>query len=376
MPRLAQTLYDFIPASECLRVAEAVLRVFNASEEMRRNRMMARLKVLIERLGLEAFRRLVDEELDQPWAQRPLDPATFAWIPVEEGEAHRPQCAPASTNGHKLPKEFHYWRATNVVGQRQPGYCAVYIRLPLGDIQARQLTALAEIARRCSGGTVRTTQEQNLLLRWVREESLYDLWRRLSEVGLAEPDVHTITDIGACPGTDSCKLAITASMGLARAIMAAVESGDGLRDDPLVREVRIKVSGCPYGCSHYHLGQIGLAGAATKGPDGRQVPAYELFLGGYYGDGVVRYGRRIPGKVPAKRVPELVLHLLSFYRERRLEGEPFHHFVERLGIEPFAEMVRRFGEVGPLGRETLPLYMDWERKVLYRVERGEGECAT
>jgi len=273
------------------------------------------------------------------------------------------------------PEEgFRRWLEGNVVPQKQEGYCAVFVRLPLGDIQAHQFPVLARIARRYAGGGVRTTTEQNLVFRWVPRGHLYRVWRELEEVGLGEAGAHQIDDVVACPGTDSCKLGITCSMGLGRALAAALR--DTAPDDPLVRSLRIKVSGCPNGCARHHIASIGLHGAAIKG-EGNQVPAYEVFLGGNYGNGQpTRFGQRLRTKVPAKRVPQLVQDVLRFYREERREGEGFPSFVERVGTQPFEALAARYREPGPLSRENVDVYLDWERTVLFRVERGEGECSV
>ncbi len=248
-----------------------------------------------------------------------------------------------------------------------------------GDIAAAQWPALAQIVRRYTGGRARTTQEQNLALRWVPETSLYDVWQALQAIGLTEPDAHTITDVVSCPGTDSCKLGITSSMGLGRAIREALAASDGLLDDPLVRKLHIKMSGCPNGCAQHHIAHIGLQGAATKGQSGQQIPAYDVFLGGAYGGeriDATRYGQRLGVKVPSKRVPQFIRDILAFYKEQRQAQEEFSAFVDRVGLKPFEEIAARYKDTPPLRPDTLNLYMDWEKGGLYKLERGEGECAV
>lgn len=376
MPRLGKLLYDFVPVEDYLRVARAVWTVFNKADMLRKNKMMARIKVLIEKIGFEAFKELVEKELKEIG---PIDPTPL--MDVEEIYREEPPQPPSGGNGERasFPREFLLWRRTNVLTQKQPGYRVVFVKIPLGDIYAHQFRALAEIVRGYTGGRARTTQEQNLALRWVPEACLYELWNSLKAVGLGEPGAHGLTDVVACPGTDSCKLGITSSMGLGEAIRSALAAGNGLLEDPLVRKVRIKVSGCPNGCAQHHIADIGLHGAARKGPSGQQLPAYEVFLGGRYGSEIdgTSFGIRLPGvKVPAKRVPEFIQSLLAFYRDKRQEGEEFSSFVGRLGAEPFKELAAKYEEVPPLNASTLPLYVDWSKEALYRVERGEGECAS
>ncbi len=371
MPRLAFTLYDFVPVEEYLRISEAIIRIFHRTDELRKNRMRARIKFYIDRVGIDAFRREVEEEMQQSWASRSFDPTPLMTLPSELQD-EPPTLVQAPVNGRGNP-EFLRWRETNARPQKQAGYYLVWVKLPLGDIQAHQFPVLARIARRYAGGQARTTTEQNLLFRWVPEGHLYRVWEELQAVDLAEAGIHRLTDVVSCPGTDSCKLGITSSMGLGRALREVLQ--DVAPDDPLVQALRIKISACPNGCARHHIAHIGFHGAATRS-DGQQVPAYELFLGGDYGNGALtRFGYRIKTKVPARRVPDMVRDIIHFYQEQRQPGEPFPGFVDRVGTRPFETLARRYNEVGPLNRENLHAYMDWGKTVVFKVERGEGECA-
>ena len=279
MPRLGKVLYDFVPVEDYLRVSQAVWSVFNRADMLRKNRMMARIKVLIDRVGFDAFKEMVDEELK---TVGPIDPAPL--MEVEEVYHETPPPVHAtSANGHRQPPEYLHWKETNTIPQRQQGYYLAYVTVPQGDISVEQFFALAPIVRNFTGGTARTTPEQNLALRWVPKAYLYHLWKALKDIGLAEPDVHSITDVVSCPGTDTCKLGITSSMGLGRTIRQELLSDAALLKDPMVRQMHVKISGCPNGCAQHHVANIGFHGAAMKGPGGQQIPAYELFLGGSYG---------------------------------------------------------------------------------------------
>ena len=376
MPRLGKVLYDFIPVEDYLRVSQAVWSVFNKADMLRKNRMMARIKVLIDRVGFDAFKEMVDEELK---TIGPIDPTPL--MDVDQVYHESPPPLPrVSANGHRAPKEFLHWKSTNTTAQKQEGYYLVYVTVPQGDIHLEQFFQLADIVRKYTGGTARTTLEQNLALRWVPEAHLYDLWKALKEIGLAEPDVHSITDVIACPGTDSCKLGITSSMGLGRAIRQGLLSDTTLLEDPMVRQMHIKISGCPNGCGQHHVANIGFHGAAMKGPSGQQIPAYELFLGGNYGGKRLEdtvYAERIPRtKVPAKRVPELIRLITTYFHENRRDQEDFNKFIERVGTQPIVELVEKCAQVPDLDDKTQDLYMDWEKTVTYKVERGEGECSV
>ena len=370
MARIAPTLYEFVPVEEYLKITEAVIRVFHQSNELRKNRMKARIKFLIARVGIDEFRDMVEEELAQPWAQKSFDPTSLLFIDDEAADAP-PLQAGYRTNGGG--PEFDRWKETNVEAQKQDGYRTVTVKLPLGDIQAEQFHDLANMARRYGGGRARITHQQNLAFRWVPERALYEVWEELNRIELGESGAHEITDVVACPDMDRCKLGITSSMGLGRAVRRTLL--DMKIDDPLIKQMHVKMSGCPNGCGQHHIADIGFHGGAAKGSGG-QVPAYELFLGGSYDDADSRLGLRVKTKVPAKRVPEAIEKVLTFYREERNGGEQFKDFAARIGAAAFEPLLAEFKELPELNRETIGAYMDWDKTIKYKVERGEGECAV
>jgi sulfite reductase beta subunit-like hemoprotein len=371
MPRIAPTLYEFVPVEEYLKVTEALLRIFHRSDELRKNRMKARIKFLIARIGIDEFRLMVEEELKEEWAKRSFDPESLLFIEDESQNAPALDGAYASFG---QDAEFDRWLASNVQSQKQDGYRAVTVKLPLGDIQGEQFHQLATLSRSHAGGRARITHQQNLTLRWVPEKALYEVWQQLGEIGLGDSGAHRLSDVVSCPGTDTCKLGITSSMGLGRAVGDALAEFDS-DDDPLIQQMHVKMSGCPNGCGHHHVADIGFHGAAMKGPGG-QIPAYELFVGGSYGDGDSRIGQRIKTKVPAKRMPDALRKILSHYRDQRSEGEQFKDFVVRVGAESFEPIMADLAEVPELNRETIDSYMDWDKTIIYKLERGEGECAV
>jgi len=375
MARIAPTLYDFVPVENYLRISEAVIRVFDKSDELRKNRMKARIKFLVDRIGIDAFRELVETELKEPWAQNPIDPTPLLFDDDELADAPvKPPTNGSKSNGKASP-ELDRWTSTNVSAHKDPAFRVVHLTVPQGDLTPGQFHGIATIARRYSGGRTRLTQEQNLVLRWVRVESVPDVWAELAAIDLAEPSVDEITDVVTCPGTDSCKLGITASMGAGKALRDKLLSMP--IDDPEIRKLHVKASGCPNGCGQHHVANIGFQGAAIKGASGQQVPAYEVYVGGNATgtDGPIRIGQRVKGRVPSKRTPELVERMLEFYTRERQNGESFNDFVDRVGADSFAPLVAELQTVGPLGRDTIQLYMDWDKTVPYKLERGEGECA-
>ncbi len=373
MPRLAPTLYDFVSLDdgEYLEVAEAVLRIFDRQDFLRVNRARARLKVLIDKIGIDAFRELVDEERRGDWvAERDFDVAGLRLDVDEEARAPAAPADYASPNGDH--SEFARFREANVTAQRQEGFVAVEVKVTRGDLSVDQLRALADLARRYSGGWVRTTVHQNLLFRWVREETAYELWRALKALDLGDAGADEISDVVSCPGTDSCKLGITSSMGLNQAVQERVEAM-GITD-PLTRRLHIKMSGCPNGCSQHHIANLGFYGASIKVGD-RTIPAYVAHVGGNYDGGEIVYGKRLKVRLAAKRVPEAVERWIRFYEAEREDGEVFNAFAERVGTTAFEDQVRDLAMPIAFGVETMNHFVDWNRNVPFEVIRGEGECA-
>src|SRR5215210_1471889 len=374
MPRVAPTLSEFVAADdgEYLKVTEAVLRIFDRQDWLRANRARARIKVFVDKFGIEELRRQVEEELEGDWvAERDFTPDPLLFVDDEEAKAPGIPASYASTNGDG--SQFDRFRAANVTPQRQAGFSTVEVQVVRGDLTPAQFRGLAEIMRRYSGGYARTTVGQNLVLRWVRDETVYEVWRALSELGLGEAGAQQINDVVSCPGTDSCKLGITSSMGLNAAVRERVQSMD--LSDPLTRKVHIKMSGCPNGCGQHHIANIGFYGASIKVGE-HTVPAYVAHIGGNYVGGEVIYGTRLKVRLPAKRVPDAVERWLRLYESEREGDEEFNAFAERVGSKRFEDEVRELAMPVEFGLETMTHFIDWNRKVPFEVIRGEGECAV
>jgi sulfite reductase beta subunit-like hemoprotein len=376
MARVAPTLYDFVEADngDYIKVAEAALRIFDRQEWLRVNRARARIKVLVDKIGIDAFREQVDAELEGEWvAEREFGPELVERLRFDDDEEERAPDVPpavASPNGDR--KEFDRFIEGNVQPQRQEGFVAVEVKIERGDLTPEQFRGLAAIMREFTGGYARSTVQQNLVLRWIRDEALYEVWQRLEALGLAEPGAREITDTVSCPGTDSCKLGITSSMGLNRAIKQRLEQME--IDDPLTRKIHIKMSGCPNGCSQHHIANIGFYGASLK-VGGRQMPAYIPHIAGNYEGGEVVFGTRLKSRLPAKRVPEAVERWLRLYEAEREEGEEFNEFAERIGAARFEAEIKELTLPAEFSLETMQQFIDWNRSSPYKVERGEGECA-
>jgi sulfite reductase beta subunit-like hemoprotein len=374
MPRLAPTLYDFVELDngDYLKITEAVVRIFDRQEWLRVNRARARIKVLVDKIGIDEFREIVEDELRGDWvAERDFSPDPLLYLDDEEANAPGPRQGYASPNGDL--REFDRFVATNVAPQRQRGFVTVEVNVRRGDLDVEQLRGLAELMRDYCGGYARTTVHQNLVLRWVREEAAYEVWRRLSDLGLGDAGADEITDVVSCPGTDSCKLGITSSMGLNQAIHERLVQMK--IDDELTRRIHIKMSGCPNGCGQHHIADIGFYGASIKVGE-HTIPAYIPHIGGAYDAGDVRYGRRLKARLPAKRIPEAVERWLRFYESDRHDGEHFGAFADRVGAVEFEQRVKDLTMPIEFNLENMTHFIDWTKNVPFQVIRGEGECAV
>ncbi len=374
MPRLAPTLYEFVELDngDYLKVTEACMRIFDRQDFLRVNRARARIKVLIDKIGIDAFREQVEEELEGEWvAERDFSLDGILFEPDEQESAPARPDGPGSPNGDL--KEFSRFRATNVDSQRQKGFVTVEVKVRRGDLTPEQLRGLAEIMRDYTGGAARTTVHQNLVLRWVREESVYDVWRELAQLQLGDPGADEITDVVSCPGTDSCKLGITSSMGLNQAIQDRLVQMD--IDDELTRRIHVKISGCPNGCGQHHIADIGFYGASMKVGE-HTIPAYIPHVGGTYEGGEVRYGTRLKARLPAKRVPEALERWLRYYEADRNDGETFKQFADRVGAAEFEQRVKDLSMPAEFSLENMNMFIDWTKEVPFEVKRGEGECAV
>jgi sulfite reductase beta subunit-like hemoprotein len=374
MPRLAPTLYEFVELDngDYLKVTEACMRIFDRQDFLRVNRARARIKVLVDKIGIDAFRDLVEEELEGDWvSERDFSLDEILFDHDEQANAPHARETYATPNGDR--RSFDHFVESNVTNQRQTGFATVEVKVKRGDLTPEQLRDIAQVMRDFTGGYARTTVQQNIVLRWVRRELVYELWQRLSELELADPGANEITDVVSCPGTDSCKLGITSSMGLNQAVQdRLVQMGI---DDPLTRRIHVKMSGCPNGCGQHHIADIGFYGASIKVGE-HTVPAYIPHVGGAYQGGDVRYGQRLKARLPAKRVPEAVERWVRFYEAERADGEEFHAFATRVGAQPFEAQVKDLTMPIEFNLENMSHFVDWSRSGPFAVQRGEGECAV
>ncbi len=382
MPRKAPALYDFVEFDngEYLKIAEAVFRIFDRQEWLRVNRARARIKVFVDKYGIDELRNQVEEECKGDWvAERDFSIEHRLFVDDErESAPAAPQSygspgTPDGTSGVGDVSEFERFRAANVREQKQQGFVTVEVKITRGDLSPEQFRGLAQIMRDFAGGYARSTVQQNLVLRWVREECVYDVWRALSQLGLGDPGSREINDVVSCPGTDSCKLGITSSMGLNEAVQERIEAMN--ITDELTRKLNIKISGCPNGCGQHHVASIGFTGASIKVGE-HTIPAYIPLVGGVFEGGDVEFGTRLKLRLPSKRVPEAIERWIKAYEADREDGEEWNEYLARIGTAELEAQVKDLSMPVDFGLETMNTFIDWKRDVPFEVIRGEGECAV
>jgi sulfite reductase (NADPH) hemoprotein beta-component len=267
--------------------------------------------------------------------------------------------------------DFSHWRRTNVRPQKQPGFSTASVTVPLGDLTGAQMRILADLALAYGDGAVCVTADQDLLIRWVSDADVPDLYRRLAASGLGLPDAGTIADVTSCPGAESCRLAVTQSRGLGRLL------GEHLRSRPdlvaAASDLQIKISGCPNGCGRHHIAGIGFQGSTRRLGD-RVVPQYLVLVGGGVDEEGGRFGR-VAARIPARRMTDALDRLLALFEVERAEGETATAFFGRVGLDRVQEVLADFADLTPEG--ALPTdFVDLGEDHEYRVETKEGECAT
>ena len=367
VPHQAKLFEAFLPEEELLPTAQAISRVFARLGE-KKNRNRARIKFLVAQLGIDEFKRLVLEER----ASLPHDPRWTAFLADLQQLEEKPLRPAQALNGSARPEGFDDWYRTNIWHQKQPGYATVTITLPLGDITADQLRALADISRRFTNGTVRTTVDQNIVLRWISEADLPEVYSALKAIGLGLPGAGTIVDVTSCPGTDTCKLGIASSRGLAGELRQRMAEKSHTMDEA-VQNLHIKVSGCFNSCGQHHLADLGFYGVSRHSGN-YTVPHFQVVLGGQWTHNAGSYGLAV-GAVPSKRIPEVVERLTGRYVAERQKGETFQAFVQRIGKLEIKKMMEDLARM-PTHDEDSTLYTDWGDTREFTIgDMGVGECA-
>jgi len=368
---LAHLYTDFLPAEELFNLAAATLRLFDRYGE-RKTRMRARMKFLIQKMGWETFREALDEERRSvgsiPLTEEHLNQARRFVPPAPDDAAGLPVLDPRTASA-----DFQKWSRDSVIAHKIPGYRGVLVRLKLGDLVTDCARGLADAARRFSAGELRISAGQNMYLPWVRQADLVDLHAALRDFSLADAGAETVTDVTTCPGADTCRLGIASAKGLGSALSDALETALAPYQE-LARPLKIKISGCPNGCAHHGIANLGFHAAAMS-ENGRTVPAHLLFIGGASNLDQAAIGRVI-GKFPAKNGVRVLEMLLDLFRRERQEPEDFNACMARLGEKRLKEALEPLRAI-PSFEEDPSFYDDWgHENERFAIRQGiKGECA-
>ena len=367
LPHLAKLYSDFVPAERMLPMAQAIARVFARLGE-KNNRAKARMKFLIARLGMEEFTRFLEEELsklphDERWANE------FVKATAELSDDPRKPPSELQLPENADP-DLLRWLDLNVRQQQQQGYSMVEVFLPLGDISADQLRSLAHLCRTHVKDTIRTTVDQNLLIRWVANGDLIEFYDGLKALSLAQVGAGRLRDVTACPGTDSCKLGITSSRGLAALLHE--KFNNGLGDIADRQDLKIKISGCFNSCGQHHIADIGLFGSVQR-KGNSTAPVFQVVLGGTTQGNADSQGLTV-SKIMAQNAPAVVRKLTEFYDREKKEGETLADVVKRVGKARVKEELREFSLL-PTYEEAPRFYQDIRQPWIYEKSVGVGECA-
>jgi len=372
-PRAALALEPFTPKEDLLPTIEAILRVFEQTGN-RDNKIRARLKWVVDELGWEELQRRI-------LAVRRLLPGSSSWpggipqVVLEMGDAPAGRGADPTPMGQGTPvtlrsaKPFERWQEANVVRGNAKGTVSAYAWSRLGDVTPTQFRGLASVQREL-GAEVRITNRQNFVFRGLSEGQLPTLFDRLSAIGMAEPGAELSRDVVACPGADTCNLAVTQSRGLAAAI------GDALDEAGLAEGggVRTNISGCTNSCGQHHTADIGFFGAERRA-HGRAAPGYQMLLGGYVGQAQAEFGEKAL-RLPAKTAPQAVVRVVGRFAAERQAGEDFRGWMQRVGgASAIAEELKDL-DVFPDPADNEDFYVDYGEQGPYEKVIGESECAV
>ena len=367
LPHQAKLYSEFVPADQMLPLAQAISRVFAKLGE-KKNRAKARMKFLIVKQGIDEFKRLVEEERQR----LPADPRWESELQrALEQLRDEPLKRPSRLDlADGYGPQFAEWLELNVHPQRQDGYSMVDVYLPLGDITSLQARQLADVSRKYIKDTLRTTVDQNLLLQWVSNADLPSLFADLTQIGLAETGAGRLKDVVACPGTDSCKLGITASRGLAAHL--SKEFGNGMSDIAHRSDLKIKISGCFNSCGQHHIADIGFFGSVQRKKNDT-APVFQVTLGGSTRNNAESYGLAI-GKIPSQNVDKAIVRVTEFYNREKRGDETLSDVVARLGKVRVKQELAEFMEL-PTFEESPGFYRDIRQPWQYQRSIGVGECA-
>ncbi len=359
-PKMADLAYEFLEEDQIIPFTEAVLRVFDRNGE-RNSRSKARMKFLVQKIGFENFMNLVEEERIALKNQSfPIKSDNFNQIPSIKWSNFV-----ISNN-----KEFEIWKETNTFEQKQKGYFGVYVRVHLGNISSVDSRELIASLSGYVDDDVRVTINQGLMFRFVPAQNLAYVFSILNKNGLAQPGANSVANITACPGTDTCNLAISDSTSITTEFEKVIleEYADLVKND----DIKIKISGCMNSCGQHGLAQIGFHGSSLKANDKRVLPALQVLLGGgSLGDGFGRAAEKVI-KVPSKKGPEVLRYIFDDFQDNRIESEYFNNYYDRKGKIYFYDLLKPLARLEELKDSD---FVDWGQDVAFETAIGVGECA-
>ena len=372
LPVEAHVLDEFVPEERLVNRCEAVIRIFGKHGN-RKNKNKARLKFVLRERGFDWVKEQIEKEYQDILANGGIP--TPEVVPDGFGgfQSSPPPLANGAllpvfpSNGHKDP-DYERWLETNIREQKQRGYAVVTVKVPQGNLTGAQMRGLADLARKAGDGLLRVAINQNIVLGYVPLRALPQVYAALGRLGLSDAGAHEIDDIITCPGAYSCNLALTKSMTLGAALAEEVRG----HQDRLVRQLTIKISGCPNSCGQHWIGDFGFYGNARK-IDGKEVPYYQMLLGGGYDEtGIMRFGVAVQS-IPARLAPVAVRRVLQHYVANREQGETFRAYVLRHKVETFRLMTTDLAKPAEMFPE---MYRDWGDDMEYSLQLGRGECAS
>ncbi len=368
-PFLAVPTHEFLEEDLVIPYLESILRVFDRHGE-RNSRHKARIKFLIQKIGIEAFNELVMQEQTALTYQRYTFDLSKLSEPASAG------IADASGNGHfNIPSsaidpfKFELWKRTNTFKQKQDGYLAVYVRVPNGNISSDVSRRLIEKLRHVIADDVRITINQGLQFRFVKPEHLEYLYSVLDTEGFSTAGFGSVADVTSCPGTDTCNLGISYSTDTALVLSNVIdEEYPELLNN---KEITIKISGCMNSCGQHGMASIGFHGSSLKAK-GQVLPALQVLIGGgVLGKGEGRIADKVI-KVPSKRGPDVLRAILDDYKTNALASETFLQYTQRQGEKYFYELLKPLANLETLMAED---YIDWGQQEKFATAIGVGECA-
>ena len=361
-PRHADVLYEFLPSDKIIPTMEGILRVFDRYGE-RKSRGKARLKFLINDIGLEDFKDLVAAE------QNAIEFISVE-IDVENYEITKPaqiSQIPEVTISDK--KQFEIWKSTNVIPQKQKEFVAIGVKVLLGNFYTDVAIELADLVSNYAASEIRFTLRQNLIIPFVKKELLEFFYSELTKLNFAEPGYNKAVDITACPGTDTCNLGIASSTGIAEKLedVIKIEYPQLLANEDLV----IKISGCMNACGQHNMAHIGFQGMSVRTPEKLVAPALQVLLGGgNLGNGKGIFADKVV-KIPSKRGPEALRRILNDF-EKNANGSNFTFYYEEKGKKYFYDFLSDLQDASNLTQDD---FIDWGNSETYVQEIGIGECA-